>query len=139
MPTDHAFHQLPSFQSRLPESLLKDLKEPERFLYIQSDKTDQRIEWLMSHALDQAAKLEEVRQEVKETKEQAMKTNGRLLSAEKTLSEHEPAVKKVELGTKVVTSRWFWIGAAAFVFFVAPWMMVHAPSPATFLQAVFGL
>ncbi len=139
MSTENRPLSAPPFESKLPEVLLKGLDDKDRYMLEESDKARQRMEWLMGHSISQASELAEVKQDVKETKEQALKTNGRLLAAEQTLKEHEPAIKTVRFAKRVVGNRWFWVGAAAFIFFALPAALTYAPTPTEFVKIVFGL
>ncbi len=132
MPSDNSSKlTIPPFQSTLPPELLDGMDERGRHLYTKLNEIGQAQAWLMERKVEDTKTLDDI-------KTQVMKTNGRLLVAESKLADAEVPIKVVKTGIALAQNKWFWVGVAAFLFFIAPWLAVHAPSPAAFFTAVFG-
>lgn len=121
----------PTFESKLPPSLLDGLNDKDKFLYQKVDESSQFQAWLVAHAIEHDRKLEEIRA-------QTTKTNGRLLAVEEKVKSAEPAINAVNLSLKIVKTRWFWIAATAFLFIALPWIVNHAPPPTQMVKWALG-
>lgn len=126
---------VPPFSCRINGDLLEGLNDKDRRFYVQMDATDQKIDWLLNHAVGQATTLEGVLK-------QTTATNGKVLAAQAdivTLKESTaPVVRAYGLASAAARSKWGWAGAGVMVFFVLPWLAAHAPNPADFFKLVLG-
>lgn len=120
---------IPPFESKLPEDLLEGMSKRDRYLYAKLDEIGQAQTWLVYQAAKHHDKLEEVCVQTEET-------NGRLLTTEREIQQlklvddaAKPAIEMVQTAVRVGKSRWFWIGAAAFLSVGLPWLVVNAPAP----------
>lgn len=134
---------VPDFPCRIPEELLKDLPPAQQQSYRQSDRLDQKMDWLLDHAIAQAQTLEEVRV-------QATKTNGSVIQAKADIvalkeavaaqvAATTPVVRAYGVAKTLAKSRLFWVGAAAFVLIGLPALLSVAPAPLTFLKAAVAV
>lgn len=123
---------VPPFSCRLPPSLLDGLPDFQRELYERNDRMDQKLDWLVDQTVALGSTLGEV-------KEQTLKTNGRMLTAESDIKEIKteitPVVKAYGVGAMLAKSRVFWVGAAAFAVIGLPWLISIAPAPIAFVRA----
>lgn len=129
---------VPPFASKLPPEFVQDLDERGRYLYTTMDEIKQAQAWLTQRAVEHTAKLEEVSIQTTATNGRLIKAEGEIKEIKVTQEEAKPALKLVNIGLALLKSRLFWLGVSGVVFFVIPWLAVHAPTPSEFFLLVFG-
>ncbi len=135
--SNHDF-SVPSFESKLPAELLTGKSEDEKYMYRTLDSIHQSQKWLTGQVVKNSDVLLDLKNEIAEVKAQTIKTNGRTTANEGAIVGMQPEIETVKLVKKVVSSRYFWIGAGALVVFGVPWLAVHAPGAASFFHLLFG-
>lgn len=110
---------VPPFESKLPPEFLEGLDDRGKYLYTEIDKMGQAQKWIIERTIDSHATQQEIRTQVYET-------NGRLRKAEGEIKSIQGDIAAVRFAKAVITNKWFWIGSAAFLVFVVPWVVTHA-------------
>jgi hypothetical protein len=121
--------QLPDFKSNIPNHLLDELNDKDKYIIEQLSVMSQKSDWLIGENRGQSEKLSTLETSVKEVDTKLKFTNGKIGSAlisikaleDKNASEAGllNEVKKIvdakEILTKLLFNKWFW---GAFIVFV---------------------
>lgn len=131
-------HCMSDKKLNIPIELIPDLSSKDRYLFESISQLNERFDVVERKTDEQTIVLNQILTQSKLTNGRVTRNETDIIEIRSDIEQIKPAIVKVKVASKLLTNKYFWIGAAILVLIIAP-ILTSAFSPAELLSKMFGL